>query len=132
MTSEQSVPLRVGVKLEEFDEDEGVENWPFHELVGSLMWLSTSARPDISNAMRAVAGTVRRRELSSRRQPLASWRTVMEPVNTVLYTRGTSTSILLEAFVNADYAFKATDKRSVSGGANICGGACCICWFSRT
>ena len=44
VTSKQSVPLRVGVKLEEFDEDEGVANWPFRELVGSLMWLSTSAR----------------------------------------------------------------------------------------
>ena len=37
VTSTQSVPLRVGVKLEEFDEDEKVENWPFRELVGSLM-----------------------------------------------------------------------------------------------
>ena len=55
MTSTQSVPLRVGVKLEDFDEDEMIENWPFHELVGSLMWLSVSTRPDISNAVRAVA-----------------------------------------------------------------------------
>ena len=39
VTSTQSVPLRVGVKLEDFDEDEMIENWPFRELVGSLMWL---------------------------------------------------------------------------------------------
>ena len=39
VTSTQSVPLRVGVKLEEFIEDEKVENWPLRELVGSLMWL---------------------------------------------------------------------------------------------
>ena len=37
VTSTQSVPLRVGIKLEEFNEDEMVENWPFRELVGSLM-----------------------------------------------------------------------------------------------
>ena len=55
MTSTQSVPLRVGVKLEDFDEDEKVENWPFRELMGSLMWLSISTRPDIANAVRAVA-----------------------------------------------------------------------------
>ena len=55
VTSTQSVPLRVGVKLEEFDEDERVENWPFRELVGSLMWLSISTRPGISNTVPAVA-----------------------------------------------------------------------------
>ena len=54
-TSIQSVPLRVGVKLQGFDEHERVENWPFRELVGSLMWLSISTRPDIGNAVRAVA-----------------------------------------------------------------------------
>ena len=51
VASKKSVPLCVGVKLEEFDEDDRVENRPFRELVGSLMWLSTSTRPDISNTM---------------------------------------------------------------------------------
>ena len=55
VTSTKSVLLRVGVKLEEGDEDERVENWPFRESVGSLMWLSISRGPDISNAVRAVA-----------------------------------------------------------------------------
>ena len=49
VTSVQSVPLKVGVKLEEFDENEETESWPFHELVGGLMWLAISTRPDISN-----------------------------------------------------------------------------------
>ena len=52
VTSTKSVPLRVGVNLEEFEEDERVENWPFRELV---MWLSISTRSDISDAVRAVA-----------------------------------------------------------------------------
>ena len=55
VTSVQSVPLKVGVKLEEFDENEETESWPFRELVGGLMWLAISTRPDISNAFRSVA-----------------------------------------------------------------------------
>ena len=34
VTSVQSVPLKVGVKVEEFDENEETESWPFRELVG--------------------------------------------------------------------------------------------------
>ena len=39
--------------------------------------------------------------------------------------------ILLEVFADADYASKATDRRSVSGELITCGGAS-VCWFSRT
>ena len=55
VTSVQSVPLGVGVKLKEFDEDEETESWPFRELVGGLMWLAISTRPDISNAVQSVS-----------------------------------------------------------------------------
>ena len=55
MTFAQSIPLtRVGVKLEEFDEDEGTESCPFRELVGGLMSSAISTRPDMSNAVRSV------------------------------------------------------------------------------
>ena len=39
--------------------------------------------------------------------------------------------ISLEVFADADYASKATDGRSESGGSIMCGGAG-VCWFSRT
>ena len=56
VTYVQNVPLRVGLKLDEFDVDEEeTENRPFRELVGGLMWLAISTRPDISNAVRSVA-----------------------------------------------------------------------------
>ena len=55
VTSVQSVPLKVGVKLEDFDKNEETESWPFRELVGGLMWLAIPTRPDISDAVRSVA-----------------------------------------------------------------------------
>ena len=133
VTSTQSVPLRVGVKLEEFDEDERVESWPFRELVGSLMWLSISTLPDISNAVRAVA-----RYCTAPRA--IHWKAaldVLECINGstseygITFQRGTLYSISLEVFADADYASKATDRRSVSRGVIMCGGAS-VCWFSRT
>ena len=50
----------------------------------------------------------------------------------ITYQRGTLASVSLEVFADADYVSKATDRRSVSGGAIMCGRACCVCWFSRT
>ena len=55
VTSLPSVPLKVEVKLEEFDENEETASWPFRALVGGLMWLAISTRPDIYNAVRSVA-----------------------------------------------------------------------------
>ena len=55
VTSVQSVPLKVGVELEEFDEDKETESWSFRELVGGLMWLAISTRSGIFNAVRSVA-----------------------------------------------------------------------------
>ena len=132
VTSTQSVPLRVGVKLEKFDEDERVENWPFRELVGSLMWLSISTRPDTANAVRTVA-----RYCTAPRA--IHWKAalgILEYINGtseygITFQRETLPSISLEVFADADYASKATDRRSVSCGLVGCGGAS-VCWFSRT
>ena len=41
--------------VEEFDENDETGSWPFRELVGGLMWLAISTRPDISHAVRSVA-----------------------------------------------------------------------------
>ena len=133
MTSVQSVPLKVGVKLEEFDKDEETESWPFRELVGGLMWLAISTRPNISNAVRSVA----------RYCPALKavhWKSALDIpayINGtcgfgITYQRGTTVGISFEVFGDADYvSSRATDRRSVSGGAIMCAGAC-VCWFSRT
>ena len=80
------------------------------------MWLAHQTRPDIANAVRAVA-----RYTNSPR--VIHWKTAVGILEYVLFTsdfgitfqRG---SVLeLVAYADADYASNATDRRSVSGGA---------------
>ena len=55
VSSGRNIPLSTGLKLEDFDKNATVGAWPFRELVGCLMWLANQTRPDIANAVRAVA-----------------------------------------------------------------------------
>ena len=41
----------------------------------------------------------------------------------ITYQKGESVCISLEVFADADYASRATDRRSMLGGAIMCGGA---------
>ena len=132
VTSVQSVPLRVGVKLEEFDEAEETVSWPCRELVGGLMWLAISTRPDIPNAVRSVARYCSAPKAIHWKSTLG----ILAYINGtrgfgITYQRGATVGIFLEIFADADYASKEADRRSVSGDAIMCGGAC-VCWLSRT
>ena len=130
VNSGRNNPLSTGLKLEEFDENEPVGDWPFHELVGCLMWLANQKRPDIANAVRAVA-----RYANQPRE--VHWSTTIGSLEDVFGTSDLGVTfqrgrgLELVGFADADYTSKATDRRSVSGGAVMCAGAC-VCWFSRT
>ena len=47
----------------------------------------------------------------------------------ITFQRGSG--LQLEVFADSDFASKATDRRSISGGAVMCGEAA-VSWFSRT
>ena len=55
MVSNRTIPAVVGLNLEDFEKDEPEGDWPFREVVGSVMWRADQTRPDISNAVRDVA-----------------------------------------------------------------------------
>ena len=76
-------------------------------------------------------GTVPLRKRFTRRRRSVFLRTLLVLLVSVLHFRERITGIYLKVFADADYASKATDRRSVSGGAIMCGGAC-VCWLSRT
>ena len=55
VTQNKKTPMVVGLKFEQLDADEPDVEEPFRSLVGHLMWLANQTRPDILNAVPAVA-----------------------------------------------------------------------------
>ena len=80
VTKSKRLPMAVGMKLEEYNGDEHDVDEPFRSLVGHLMWLANQTRPDILNAVRAVA-----RYCSSPRR--VHWEAAL---HIVMYVKGTS------------------------------------------
>ena len=97
------------------------------------MWLAISTRPDISNAVRSIARYCF--------APIAvHWKSalgILAYINGtcgfgITYQRGTTVGISLEVFVDADYASRATDRRSVLRGTIMCAGAyMCVGFLGR-
>ena len=52
--SVSDIPASPGADLRPKRDEEPGGDWPVREAVGSLIWLSTMTRPDITNAVRAV------------------------------------------------------------------------------
>ena len=86
------------------------------------MWLAISIRPDISNAVRSVARYCSAAKAIHWKSALG----ILAYINGtcgfgITYQRGTTAvGISLEVFADADYASKATDRSSVSGGGIMC------------
>ena len=55
MVSSVSLAAGIAARLGEFDADDEHVLMPFRELIGALMWLAMTTRPDIANAVRAIA-----------------------------------------------------------------------------
>lgn len=130
VTSNRDTPMSVGLKLEEFDPDEPNVKEPFRSIVGHLMWLANNTRPDIYNAVRAVA----------RYSNAPKWIHWLAALHIVMYVRGTSSfgitfqrgcGVDFLLFVDSDFASKATDRRSVSGVLIMCAGGCVV-FLSKT
>ena len=106
-------------------EGEPVCDKPVRAAVGNLIWVSGMTRPDIANAVRVVA---RQTHDPAERH----WRAVCKIIS---YLNGTKKlglvfskggGLKLSVHVDADYADKANDRRSVSGVAVMLGGTSVI------
>ena len=122
VTAGRNTPLSTDVCLETFDEDEPDGVWPFREFVGSLMRLANQTRPDITNAVRAVARFVHVPKLKHWKAA----RGVLEYLKVtssygITFQRGSGLELMV--YADAVYAPKDTKKKSVPGVAVMCGGA---------
>ena len=114
------------------DEDPVVDA-RYREVVGSLMWISN--RPDIANAVRAVA----KFSHDSKEVHVEAARKIIEYLSAtdhlVLTFRKDSKlekvqlDYELETYVDEDYAHKADDRRSVYAVAGCFGGYPCVVVF---
>ena len=126
------IPIPTTWRLWDFDVDEPNVLFPFRELIGALLWIAFLTRPDIANAVRAVA-----RYCSAPK--LIHWKAARSilgyAVRTssfgIYFQKGTLTGLGLIPFADADYASRSTDRRSVSGGVVMCAGGP-VSWHSKT
>ena len=115
------IPASPGADLGPKQDDEPGGDYPVKEAIGSLMWLSTMTRPDITNAVRAEARYAH--EPTER-----LWQVIIKILSYlngtrslgITYVRGSGLS--LNIYADADYASKENDRRSVSGIAVTLGG----------
>ena len=96
------------------------------------MWLANQTRPDILNAVRAVA---RYSHAPKRLHWQAAMHVLMYGRFTssfgITFQRGMVGGDRMELFVDSDFVSKATDRRSVSGAVVIFAGAC-VTYLCRT
>ena len=110
-----------GADLGPKQDDEPGGDWPVREAIGSLMWLSTMTRPDITNGVRAVARYAH--EPTER-----LWQAIMKILSYLNETRSLDityvwgSGLSLNVYADADYENKENDRSSVSGIAVTLGG----------
>ncbi|CAB1103089.1 unnamed protein product [Ectocarpus sp. CCAP 1310/34] len=110
-----SIPASPASDYRSVIEEEKAGDAPFREVVGSLMWIANQTRPDISNAMQAVAR-------HSHEPKKSHWKAGQKILNylletaylTLKYKQDTMVDVGTLVYVGADFASKATDRRNVS------------------
>ena len=131
------IPATPSVDLRHVRDEETMMDVPLREIVGSLMWIANQTRPDITNGVRVIA----RFSPDFKSIHYMAAQTFLEFLNAMsdlglTVTRDSDLGSVqwkfdLETYVNADYAHKREDRRSVFGVDVSCAGAL-VFWFPRT
>ena len=106
----KGIPIPATWRLWGFDVDEPNVLFPFRELIGALLWIALLTRPDIANAVRAVARYCSAPKLihwkAARSIPGDAVRTSSFGIS---FQKETLTELSVLSFADADYASRSTD-----------------------
>ena len=103
-------------------DDEADCDMPVKAAVGCLLWVAGNTRPDVANPVRAIAR-------HSHNPSPRHWKGLRKIMGYLKGTRDLGIvfrrggGLKLSLYVDADYADKANDRRSVSGAAVMLGGS---------
>ena len=137
ITKTSPIPASPSLDLRYVSDEEHVVDANFREIVGSLMWITNQLRPDISNAVRAIARFSRdsKEVLVKAARNVFEYLTAPAPLGLTFRKESNMGDVQLESdletCIGADYAHHAEGRRSVSGVAVCCGGTL-VSWFCRT
>ena len=118
--TESELPAFTTVDLGPKWDDEADCDMPVKAAVGCLLWVAGNTRPDVANPVRAIA---RHSHIPSPRH----WNGLRKIMGYLKGTRDLGIvfrrggGLKLSLYVDADYADKANDRRSVSGAAVMLG-----------
>ena len=130
------IPATPSLDLTHVSGEETVVDVSFRQIVGSLMWIANQTRPDIADAVRAIA------RFSHDPKPIhyKSAQKILGYLNAtsnlgLTFRRDSDLGVVhleldLETYVDADYAHMAEDRCPVSGVTVSCGCAL-VSWFPR-
>ena len=122
-----STPLSAATKLTKEGEVLDQTEYPYAQLVGSLMYLSVCTRPDISQAVGALARYMAKPTMAHWQAAKGVLRYLAGTADYgIVFTGGTG----LETYCDADYAGDIDSRRSTTGYVFILNGGA-ISWSSR-
>ena len=123
-----STPLSPSIKLTKEGEPLDRETYGYSQLVGSLMYLSVCTRPDIAQAVGALARYMAQPTAAHWQAGKGVMRYLAGTANYGITFGGTRSG--LEAYTDADYAGDIDTRRSTTGYVFILNGGA-ISWSSR-
>ena len=131
------IPASPSLDLRHVSDEDPAVDAIYREMVGSLMWIVNQTRPDIANAVRAVARFSHDpKEINDKAaRKIIKYLSATAHLGLTFRKDSKLEEVQLDydlkTYVDVDYAHKADDRRWVSGVAVCCGGTR-VSWFSRT